>query len=163
MTRKYDGTVFGQAVQERNLEDIRIYLVSAIDADPWFQSGEFDEKMVFLARQDVDPTVPYAEGAEEFRKEREEWDKPYFFRLTEWLRLNFAPNQRLAHIKEVGRAVFPAPAQTQIRSPGEAGCREGAKRARENAPAFLPLWATIALTVAAVGAVALLLRGLLFD
>lgn len=154
MTKKFEGTVFGKAVQERNLEDIRTYLVSAIDADPRFQSGEFEEKMAFLTQNGVDPTVPYVEDAMEFRKECGEWDKPYFFRLTEWLRLNFAPEQRLAHIKEVGRAVFPAPAQASAAAtPG--------KRV-DYTPKKSP-WVSIALAAVAVGTVALLLHRLLID
>lgn len=161
MTKKFEGTVFGKAVQEQNLEDIRTYLISAIDADPWFQSGEFEEKMAFLAQQGVDPTVPYVEDAVEFRKERGEWDKQYFFHLTEWLRLNFAPDQRLAHIREVGKAVFPAPAPVQ--APATANHSKGAEHGFGKTSAALPPWASIALAAVAIGAAALLLHGVLFD
>lgn len=161
MAKKFEGTAFGKAVQERNLEDIRIYLVSAIDADPWFQSGEFEGKMAFLAQQGIDPTVPYVEDTVEFRKERGEWDKQYFFRLTEWLRLNFAPDQRLAHIREVGKAVFSAPAPVQ--APAAANHSKGAEHGFGKASVALPPWASIALAAVAIGVAALLLHGLLFD
>lgn len=112
MEKKQDFDAFEQAIESKNLQSLRNMVTVWVKLDPYFSTGEYASMMKRIEDHGIDITVPYEEQPVEkryrergFPTNRELWTEDYFFHLVEWLRKNFAPEARLPHIKEVGRAV----------------------------------------------------------
>lgn len=123
MTYGENDEVLKNAIQNKDVAKIRNILITVIGLDPRFETKAIERDLEYL--EGCYPEL-YNEICEPFKEmkaygekrlSRDAWDRQYFHTLIEWLRVNFAPDQRLAHIKEVGETVYP-PIHTKPPMPG---------------------------------------------
>lgn len=107
MFTSFDENKFRQAILDKNYMHLKVNAVSAISYDPTFERGEANDVIEILKKEVPEIFEEYKQEEYEERLDRNEWDKRYFSKLTYWFQENFA-EERLAHIKEVGKAVYPA-------------------------------------------------------
>ena len=114
MTSGKDDLVLRKAIEHKDVADIKNILTAKLDLDPRFETGAFDADLKYLQadhpdiyKELVEPYRRLDELGEGSKLKKEEWSKTYFHTLTEWLRANFAPNERVPLIKQVGEAVYP--------------------------------------------------------
>ncbi|MBP8641209.1 MAG: hypothetical protein KBI01_10005 [Oscillospiraceae bacterium] len=98
--------IFKESVNEKDISGIRTSITECIYRDPTFQSGAYEAHMDYVNNNGVTISEPYQMQSNEFVLTEGEWDDRYFYRLVEWFRLNFAPDERIPKLKEVGKRVF---------------------------------------------------------
>lgn len=113
MERKDIDATTLKAIKENDTPTLHTCLCMEIKLDPQFKTGRYEEILAYIKKQGVTVEVPYEKQSAEFKLPSNEWTELYFYRLTEWLRENFAPTERIPHIKEVGRAMFPEKKQSE--------------------------------------------------
>ena len=118
MFTSFDENKFRQAIVDKNYMHLKVNAVSAISYDPTFERGEANRVIETLKKEVPEIFEEYKQEDYEERLERSSWDKRYFSKLTYWFQENFS-EERLAHIKEVGIAVYGAvkPVITNVKVP----------------------------------------------
>ena len=97
------------------MENIPNYITSIAYHDPSFRDGNFDEAIAYVKAHDLpDLWQPYDGG--ELRKDKASWDREYWAYITASLLDNFC-EERIAHLKEVGRYVYPIEAKATENTP----------------------------------------------
>lgn len=100
----FDETDFRNAIRDKDYRSLKVNTVSCILNDPTFERGETEEVLKILHKEVPGIFEEYAKLDFEEQAERDRWNKRYFTKLTFCFQENFA-EERLAYIKEVGRAV----------------------------------------------------------
>lgn len=147
------------AIDKKDIFSLCSYLCTEINLDPKFESNRFDEMLTYIKVRGIEIELPYEKQLDEFKLSRDQWTDLYFYRLTEWLRENFAPKERLPHIKEVGQAVFPE--QRKAAKPDFQAAPQETKAPPRHAPAQKKSGksaAAVAVVVAAIALVALIVK-----
>ena len=107
MFTSFDENKFRQAIIDKNYMHLKVNAVSAISYDPTFERGEANNVIEILKKEVPEIFEEYKQEEYEERLSQSEWDKRYFSKLTYWFQENFS-EERLAHIKEVGKMVYPS-------------------------------------------------------
>ena len=100
------------AVNQQDAEKIRALITAISFHNRGFHDGKFDEAIDYVRKHEV-PGLWQAYKAydgEEFKKNREEWNAEYWAYLNGSLNDNFC-EERIAHLKEVGRYLYPMEAK----------------------------------------------------
>ena len=100
---------FRKDVEEKNVINIRVDLNTVILADRGFYTTEFDEMLTYAETSHIEGLYDVFDG-EEF-KSKEEWNQEYWRYLVASLGDNFC-KERINHLKEVGRYVYPKQQKT---------------------------------------------------
>lgn len=99
--------IFEKSVEDGDISAIKTGLVNYIHFDPMFKTADFKNALDYVKNKNINIEVPYEKEIDEYVfEDKKDWNRQYFFLLTEWLRLNFAVEKRVPHIREVGRVVF---------------------------------------------------------
>lgn len=94
-----------EEIRTNNIKAIKSGLTNVICFDPTFRTNKFELQLKYIEDKGINIRDPYKER-DEYRLKKEDWTKEYFFLLVEWLRQNFAIDERIEHVKEVGRFIF---------------------------------------------------------
>ena len=113
MSMTYDEKELKKAIENDNQLWIKGIVMNCMWNDPAFEHGETEALLETLKRDIPRIFVPYEKVPSEERLERSAWDKDYFIDLTYYFRENFAES-RIAHIKEVGKAVYQKSEKRQV-------------------------------------------------
>lgn len=107
------GEYLEQAIVQRNLDDLRGALKGIIENDPGFQTGRYDAAVRYAQSKGM--TV-YETHDPQYTMRQDNWDEAYFYLVLTYLTYNFS-QQRIDHLKEVGRAVMKKyqPAATGVK------------------------------------------------
>lgn len=109
----FEESELENAISKKDYYWLKAAVLNTMWNDPTFEHGETEALLEILKKR-----VPEIFEKEEKKVPSEEhlerslWDKGYFSDLTYYFRENFAES-RLAHIKEVGKAVYQQPEQKQ--------------------------------------------------
>ena len=106
MSQYKANKILNDRIRANDISALKSGLINIIRFDQMFRTSKFNEQLKYIEDQGIKIRVPYEEEVDEYRLEKEDWTQDYFFHLMEWLRLNFAPSQRIPHMREVGRFVF---------------------------------------------------------
>ena len=107
MNKFVPGGIFVKSVEDGDISAVKTGLVNYIHFDPMFKTSDFKNALEYVKSKNINIEVPYVKEIDEYVLENQkDWNRQYFFLLTEWLRLNFAVEKRVPHIREVGRVVF---------------------------------------------------------
>lgn len=102
------------AVKNRDNLEVKIALTYIIKCHPEFDTNEFYQALNYVEESGMKIREPYEKQDGEERKENSnDWDEHYFYSLVNYLMDNFSVDERLPHIKEVGKAVFGYSVKTQ--------------------------------------------------
>ena len=108
--RSFDGKQFMEAVQNKedrkNFIRLKANVVSAIQMDPAFESGEADAALAIL--REKCPEIFESKrnlGYEEMRSDPATWDRDYFMQNTTYLKQNFC-EERIKELREIGQKVY---------------------------------------------------------
>ena len=113
------------AVKNRDIPKLRSSLATLIKLDPGFRSDNYEKKLKYIQKNDIDVFEPYQKLKGEFTKPEKEWSKEYFFYQVEWLLDNFS-RERVDRLKKIGQAVFSTPQDTpQTSQPKQAEAFSG--------------------------------------
>lgn len=115
MFTSFDEKVFRQAIKDKDYLCLKVNTVSSMLDDPTFERGETMKVIQILEDQVPEIFEDYVQFDYEERRERSAWDKRYFTKLTYWFQENFA-KERIAHIREVGKAVHQDTAKQYAKS-----------------------------------------------
>ena len=107
MFRSFDEKIFRKAIEEKDYLCLKSYIVSALRFDSTFERGEAQKAIDIINVETPEIFEEYMQKSYEKRLPREEWTEDYFIELTFWFQNNFAI-ERISHIKEVGKAVYPS-------------------------------------------------------
>lgn len=110
------NSVFENSINSNDISAIKTCLENIISLDPLFKTTDFADACNYVRNKGVmiDEAYELLPG-EIFSDKSEDWTRPYFFGLTEFLRRNFAVKERLPHIKEAGKVAFKD-LQQQVRT-----------------------------------------------
>ncbi len=109
----YTNETYIDAIEKKKIGVLRALLVGIIGSDPTFATTEYKEARQYISDQSramhgielmIEETYSLQEG--EHEKEPQEWDEAYYQMQLVWLRDNFAINERLPKIKEIGNVVY---------------------------------------------------------
>lgn len=108
--RSFDGKQFMEAVQNKedrkNFIRLKANVVSAIQMDPAFESGEADAALAILREKCPEIFEPKRNlGYEEIRSDPDTWDRDYFMQNTTYLKQNFC-EKRIDELREIGQKVY---------------------------------------------------------
>ena len=112
MSMTYDEKDLENAIKTKDYLWIKGTVMNCMWNDPTFEHGETEALLEILRRRVPRIFEERKEVPSEKHLERSLWSKEYFIGLTYYFRENFAES-RLAHIKEVGKAVYQKPEQKQ--------------------------------------------------
>ncbi len=107
MAQNFSKETFEADVQKKNLLGLRSIVVSIIEFDPAFSSGDY-EYVIDRLRKDVPEVfVEYKllPNEEPFREDENSWNEKYFLDLTFYLQKNFC-EERIVNIRKVGQKVY---------------------------------------------------------
>lgn len=96
------------SVENSNVVRIKTNIVEEIKKDPLFKTNNFYDAVKYAEENGISLKELYKlmDVEEKDIAEKEHWDKTYFYKKVNWLNQNFAVDERIPHIKEVGRFVF---------------------------------------------------------
>lgn len=99
---------FISATQKEDVPYLRSFIASEIINDPTFKKGVCDECMSYLKSNGVNITVPYELNTTEepTPTDKSMWDKRLFLRKVEYLRKNFAYEERIGELREIGKVAY---------------------------------------------------------
>lgn len=99
---------FISAAKEENIPYLRSFITSEIINDPTFKNGDCHECMAYLKSKGIDITVPYElnPSEEDTPVNKELWTKNLFLRKVEYLRRNFAYDERIDDLRNIGRVAY---------------------------------------------------------
>lgn len=105
------------SVNEKNTVLIKAALTLIIkNDDPTFKTDDFNEAVKYVESKGITIQEPYKLMAEEYEiADNAGWTQKYFYYKTNMLEENFAPAERIPHIKDVGKYVFG-----NVENPGKA-------------------------------------------
>lgn len=96
-----------KAIKEQDKTGIKSSIVYLIKTDPTFEKNDVEEAINYVNRQGIQICEEYkVQDGENLEEDKTKWTEHYFYLITNWLADNFAPKERLPHIKEVGKSVF---------------------------------------------------------
>lgn len=161
MTNSGITKVFETAVLEADLSMIRTCITEKIYADPRFETGTYEKYMNYVKQHGLSITDPYCLRPDEFDLPKEAWNESFFNRSVEWFRLNFAPEERVPKLKQVGRQVFPEhkpkETPTEKKQPTTFHVAPAGRKGETKKPSWILL---LGLGIAAVAAIIYLLKKL---
>ena len=96
------GEYLEQAIARKNPEDLRGALKGIIEHDPAFQTGRYEAAVRYAQSKGMTVYEPHSS---QYAMRQNDWDEAYFYLVLTYLTYNFS-QQRIAHLKEVGRAVM---------------------------------------------------------
>ena len=164
MSMTYDEKDLDKAIENDNKLWIKGTVMNCMWNDPAFEHGETEALLETLNKRIPSIFVPYEKVPSEERLERSAWDKDYFTDLTYYFRENFAKS-RLAHIKEVGKAVYQKSEKNQAEkeNPKSSGApkKEKTESIKQEKPGNFQLAGMIVAVVILVIVLILLIRNLI--
>lgn len=92
-------------VLEENVRHIRDDLITIVHEDRSFQTGKFEEALSYIKKHGIEGL--YEPFDHEAFKSRNEWNEDYWRYMVNSLLDNFCM-ERIEHLKDVGRTLFPA-------------------------------------------------------
>ena len=92
-------------VLEKNVRHIRDDLITIVHEDRSFQTGKFEEALSYIKEHGIEGL--YEPFDHEDFKSRNEWNEDYWRYMVNSLLDNFCM-ERIEHLKDVGRTLFPA-------------------------------------------------------
>ena len=108
------NTQFKKDVEDGNVSHIRDELTTIAHSDRTLSNGEFDAYLDYAKKANVSGLFDPFDG-EKF-KPKEEWDAKYWSYINASLMDNFC-NERINHLKEVGKYVYGKTATTEAYDP----------------------------------------------
>ena len=99
---------FRKDVEEKNILHIRDELTTIAHEDRGFYTTKFDDALAYAKKANIDGLFDIYDN-EPF-KPKEEWNREYWAYVAASLMDNFC-EERINHLKEVGRFVYPRPAK----------------------------------------------------
>lgn len=94
------------AVAKRNITNIRSVLKSCMSQDPNFSRNIYQEALEYILSNSIARENLFDQPDNETFKGKQEWDKSYLDSVMGDLLFNFS-EERINHIKEVGRYLYP--------------------------------------------------------
>ena len=100
---------FKKDVAEKNILHIRDELTTIAHEDRGFYTTKFDDALAYAEAANIEGLFDPFDG--EIFKPKEEWDRNYWSLIVASLMDNFC-KERIAHLKEVGKHVYPVQRKT---------------------------------------------------
>lgn len=99
---------FVDAAENGDISTLRNYVAESIQIDPLFEDSICEDCMAYLKGKGVDITEPLHKTAIEplVPQDHSLWKKELFHEKVECLRQNFAYDERIPEIKEIGKEVY---------------------------------------------------------
>ena len=99
---------FIEAVEKKDISYLRSFIASTIRVDPAFNKAKCDDCMDYIKEHGLDITEVFKLNASEAPTPTNpsEWTKDLFHDKVEYLRLNFAYNERVGELKKIGRTAY---------------------------------------------------------
>jgi hypothetical protein len=108
-----------KSVHTQDILGIRNVLATFITQDQGFSTGIFDEKVKYCLNQGIREDELFEKfNEEQFEGASEKWTNEYYALQRTRFRANFS-RERLAHLKKVGRKLFPSASASPGSSPSE--------------------------------------------
>lgn len=101
----FEESELENAISKKDYYWLKAAALNTMWNDPTFEHGETEALLEILKKRVPEIFEEEKKVPSEEHLERSLWDKGYFSDLTYYFRENFAES-RLAHIKEVGKAVY---------------------------------------------------------
>lgn len=106
----FDEKLFREAIRnkadQKNFIRLKVSVISAIQNDPTFASGEAENALDILRRECPEIFERKKDlGYEEKRTDSDTWDSDYFMRNTTYLEQNFCED-RINELKNIGQEVY---------------------------------------------------------
>ena len=106
----FDERLFREAIRnkadQKNFIRLKVSVISAIQNDPTFSSGEAKDALDILRRECPEIFEQKKDlGYEEKRPDSNTWDSDYFMRNTTYLEQNFC-EERINELKNIGQKVY---------------------------------------------------------
>lgn len=111
---KMIGVNIQEAVAKRNITNIRSALKGCMNQDANFSKGIYEEALNYILNSGISKQELFQVHDQEPFKSQEAWDKDYLDEVMADLLFNFS-EERIAHVKEVGRVLYPV--QKKINQP----------------------------------------------
>ena len=94
--------------QPRDMYDIQGALIGYINADPYFNTDDFDKAIEYVLSQGITEAELYQEFNTEidFQEDEAAWDKDYYAHARVYLQDNFC-KKRIQHVKNVANKLHP--------------------------------------------------------
>ena len=100
---------FRKDVEEKNILHIRDELTTIAHEDRGFYTTKFDDALAYAKNANIEGLFDNFDN--ETFKPKEEWDREYWAYIAASLMDNFC-EERINHLKEIGRCVYPKPQKT---------------------------------------------------
>lgn len=163
--KKYDfQPEFIEAVENNDVSYLRSFIASTIRVDPAFNDAECDDCMSYIQEHGLNITEAFKLNASESPTpvNQSEWTKDLFHDKVEYLRLNFAYDERVGELKRIGRVAYADKIKkdTSKLSFTEApkGRRSSTKKTSPVTTSPLMIFGAIAAAVAVIVAIVLLFK-----
>lgn len=106
---------FLSAVEKKDLPYIKAYIASVILNDPRFEQAKCHDYMDYVRSHNLNITEPFKLNVSEnvTPTDKSKWDKGLFRRKVEYLRLNFAYDERIKELEQIGKVAFEKPADDE--------------------------------------------------
>lgn len=169
---------FIDAVNKNDIPYLRTFIASEIRVDPAFNQAKCDDCMSYIREHGLNITEAFKLNVSEAPTptNQNEWTKDLFHKKVEYLRLNFAYDERVSELREISRVAYAdqIKKETPISSFKEApkGRRSNTKKTSQvkkifaKMPFLLKIIAAIAAVavavVVAIAAIKVLFRAIIF-
>lgn len=99
---------FISAAKDKDIPALRSFVTFEIINDPTFKKKRCDECMEYLKNQGINITEEYQMDSveEPTPTDKSMWDKRLFLKKVEFLRRNFAYDDRIKELREIGPVVY---------------------------------------------------------
>ena len=155
---------FIEAVDKNDVSYLRSFIASTIRVDPAFNKAKCDDCMSYIREHGLDITEAFKLNASESPTptNHSEWTKDLFHKKVEYLRLNFAYDERVGELKEISRVAYADQIKKEVSKPSftEApkGRRSNTKKTSPVTTSPLMIVGAIAAVVAVIVAIVLLFK-----
>lgn len=155
---------FIEAVEKKDVPYLRSFIASTIRVDPAFNKAKCDDCMSYIKEHGLDITEVFKLNASETPTPTNpsEWTQDLFHDKVEYLRLNFAYNERVGELKKIGRTAYAdqikqeVPKQSFTEAPK--GRRSSTQKTSPVKASPLMIFGTVAAVVAVIVAIVLLFK-----
>ena len=99
---------FYEAIEKKDIPYLRAYIAAKIRNDQKFERNACDDCMRFLKEKGLDITEKFKLNVSEKEAPTDQalWTEKLFYDKVEYLRLNFAYDERVPELREIGRTVY---------------------------------------------------------